>query len=542
MSDFQLFNKTLTSENILDFATLPIYNSSQLNGVSLDVDLEDQALEKAFLRYNLTDGNLQLTQGDFTNYIYNENQLTLDVATNRWILTAQGRYVFGDPTSSATTFILTKGFLIPTTGSNMRISAIKTCIYLGTGELFYQPIITTQLILNIDFITFAADIPTSPTFTRTCFNLVGTGASKPVLLCNYCQFLFWGSIGTLDSFDSIQMTNMSFRANNGTLTIANLVNTFSIQTASFSSYLNTGKTFLTFSGTGSPGIFLSGINFIPKNTEYAVLISSSLTPNVSAYGNTETQTFITIAGERFFNPSGLTQSSIYISSSANNHIRASTITSELKSETLTQTDFNLGMQWSIIDIDSISASHMERITNSGQVITVIGLEPITVVSITQINIRAIGAEKNISTDVFSLGTANSVSVDNTTDTLTDVAHGLSSGNQICFWDTSVGNLPTGVSNLLVYWVNVLTVDTFQLHNNAALSALVNITSNGTSVSYATVTSTNQVFSTQIPDTSFGILATTGLVSLTIGTRLAPAIRNELDFDPVECNNFYFRLR
>lgn len=543
MSDFQMINKTITSENIIDFATLPIFNASQLNGILLDVDLSSQNLSKAVLTYDTTQENLQLKQGDFTNYIYNENQLTLDVTTNRWILDIQSKYIFGDPTSSGTTFILTKGFLIPTSGT-MRLSAIKMIIYLGTGELFYQPSITSQLILSMDFMTFAADIPTSPSFARTCFNLTGTGAStaRPVLLLNYCQFLFWGSLGTLTGFDTIQMSNIALRVNNGTLTISNLVGSLSIQTASFSNYLNTGKTFITFSGTGSPGIFLGGINFIPKNTEYAFLIADTLTPNLTAYGNTETQTFITIPAERFFNPtSGLTQTSIYINAAANNHIRTSTISAELRCITLTQTDFNLTMQWSILNIDTITETNMERITSSTQVLKMIGLEPSNIVSNIQINLRALGGDKNISINLIFLGTAQSVSVDNTTDTLTDVAHGLSSGDLVCFFDTSIGNLPGGVSNLLLYWVDVLTADTFQLHNNVGLSSLVNITSNGTSVMYAETTLSNQLFTTGMSSTLFGIISTSGIVSLTTNTRLAPVVRNDVDFDSIECNNFYFRL-
>lgn len=74
-----------------------------------------------------------------------------------------------------------------------------------------------------------------------------------------------------------------------------------------------------------------------------------------------------------------------------------------------------------------------------------------------------------------------VTVDNTTDTFTSAAHGLSDGDVIVF-HTITGTLPTGVTAGTPYYVRDSATDTFKIATTSGGSA-VNITTDGTAPNF-----------------------------------------------------------
>lgn len=74
----------------------------------------------------------------------------------------------------------------------------------------------------------------------------------------------------------------------------------------------------------------------------------------------------------------------------------------------------------------------------------------------------------------SFTTAN---VNITTDRITLTAHGISSASEVVV--TSTGTRPGGLAANTLYFVQVIDANTISLHSNAALSAIVDITSVGT---------------------------------------------------------------
>jgi hypothetical protein len=73
----------------------------------------------------------------------------------------------------------------------------------------------------------------------------------------------------------------------------------------------------------------------------------------------------------------------------------------------------------------------------------------------------------------------SCTADNTTDTITDVAHGLANDDWVEF---NADTMPTGLSSYTIYWVVNAGTDTFQVSATQGGGA-IDFTTDGTDVVY-----------------------------------------------------------
>lgn len=80
------------------------------------------------------------------------------------------------------------------------------------------------------------------------------------------------------------------------------------------------------------------------------------------------------------------------------------------------------------------------------------------------------------TGSISASTDTACTADAGTDTISATAHGLSSGDPICF--SSSGNLPGGLYPLVVYYAEVVNANSFKVKETAEATSVINITSIG----------------------------------------------------------------
>lgn len=93
----------------------------------------------------------------------------------------------------------------------------------------------------------------------------------------------------------------------------------------------------------------------------------------------------------------------------------------------------------------------------------------------------------LSTAAFSFATS---AVDVANNRLTITNHGMGNGHRVMLAAGSGGTLPGGTNATTMYWVQAVDTNTISLHTNAALTAVVDITSVGTGNNFLKSTTGN----------------------------------------------------
>jgi len=417
-----------------------------------------------------------------TRYLNNENQFVQNTAQTKYVLSA-GKYILD--TQNGLPFVISKPFELPSAGG-VEIVGDSTILYLGSGTMFENTNITGQLILQLTSIVLLG-APSSP--SRTLFNLVGTGASRPVLLIDFVQPILWASLGTLTGFDTIVIGNFSIRFCAAGLTMTDTVNLISGGPMNLQdTIIPSGTNFLSISGTTSPSIQFTQINFIPNfTTDYAIHVANTVTPNMAVSNSVYDYRNTSIDSPQFYDPSGLTKSSIYVISKGIKNVLDSVVQSVMFG-TGTDGVSTLSTQFQYFRLvmpSTRGVENEERI--SGNTTTFqqkyIGLEVADMIAYAAVNLSVTSGTHPIELQYVHWfnNTLASCTADNATDTFTATAHGLVLNDLVQFSGTTA---PTGISFGPVYRVINPTANTFQVEKYVG-AGLTTFTTNGTGLFFRT---------------------------------------------------------
>jgi hypothetical protein len=249
----------------------------------------------------------------------------------RYVLTP-GEYIFD--TGNTIPFFLDKPFYLDDSAGGT-ISLTINCVVLPLTVAVFEQVIGTRLFLRINDSIFIGSQsylvnPFSFVADNVLFNLTWNTVDfrPPVCLLNFVQPIAFLSIGSLNVFDTVLLTNFSIRSCDEGITLANTLNLISMGPCNFQDAHATGLTYINITGTGtSPSIQATLVNYIPVNTdEYCFKIANDMTPNVSI-GNCTYDTSVTgdPSLDLFYDPAGLTEESIYVTSNNVKNVNDSNI-------------------------------------------------------------------------------------------------------------------------------------------------------------------------------------------------------------------------
>lgn len=411
-----------------------------------------------------------------------------------------GRYLF-----SKSNFLLIHPFYLDdSAGGTIEIyNSSFVCLFsAGDGALFDQDI-GNLMIVRLTSCTIVGNADPNPaTYTRTCFNLgYSAVGSRPVILIDYVQPLYFTSVGTIADFDTAVFSNFSIRACATGITFDNMLNLISLGPCNLQDAVNPAMKHLSFTGTTnlSPSIQGTLLNYIPNfSTEKCILIDSVLTPNVSI-GNSVYDSSNTSLAE-FYDSSGLTETSIYVVSQNVKNVPDSSVRLELYWTGAETRAVNVTNQWHFFPEATPTVEHSEKCTNLAQQIAqVTSLEPVNAELYFSASVSSAGGTNTFEYAWFQAGPKLATVSDAGADTFThsDI---FQIGDIVTFNATT---FPAPIVLDYCYRVNTRTTTTFTVEN-ATGTGTINLTTASTDLTVRKMTLLSQSFQVSLTSTTVTI--------------------------------------
>jgi len=401
----------------------------------------------------------------------------------KYILTP-GYYLFD--TDSGTPLLLDHPFYLDDSAGGTISIVINCIVTFADNVAVFDQAIGNFLFLRINDSLFFGTNPAAPSVTKTLFNLsYSSVGAKPVALINFVQPVLFASIGTLQTFDTVLLTNFSIRNCSAGITLNNIENTISMGPCNFQASLNPNCDYVTISGASSPSVQATLINFIPSSVNEDCFLISSTTPSVSI-GNSIYDTRI-VGGDfqQFFDDVGLDQTSPYVSCSNVKNVPDSTIALKYYWNGSQTRVVEVTNQWHTVPTGNTPITDIaQRMTiDSRQIVTSASFERELCELYCGASLNSSGGANRFEIGWFDLTTPASTTADAVLNTFTQISPVLANNDLVLFNATS---MPAPLLDVRVYFVVQATGGTFKVSATQG-GAEIDLTTAGTSVQVSKVT-------------------------------------------------------